>query len=186
MKSCFRAMAVVVAALALASCGDPEPDGPFLLDFEDRPDDGFGTGTAPPVTLAPGIVVSDVQPSGTFWDFSTANGWGLGPCDAAARSGTLMIGFFDDGFLSVSGVITFAEPVARVDLYGAEVEGQVITLTAFDAQDNVVDIDARRSQCPVLGANDLLTVTTTSNTITRIEVKGTAPVVDDLAYYRFP
>jgi hypothetical protein len=178
MKAHFRPLALLAVILTLASCGDTEPEG-VTLDFEDRPDDGFNTLTLP-VTLAPGVTITA---SNDPMDFSTADGWGFVTCDATARSGNLMIGFNDSPDVAE---ITFATPISGVQVYAGSEGGEIVTLTAFDAQDQVVGIDARRSACPMITNADLLSVSTTANVITRLEIKGSWVALDDLTYYRVP
>jgi hypothetical protein len=56
----------MLASLAVLACSDSSaPRVPTTIDFEDRPNDGFGALTLP-VTLATGVTFTEVQPSGTF------------------------------------------------------------------------------------------------------------------------
>jgi hypothetical protein len=94
----------------------------------------------------------------------------------------MMIGF--QGADTVTGVITFNPPVARVDLFAGTVEGEVITVTAFNAQGAALDNASHTAACPMLGSNDSLSVSALSNVITRIVVRGLFPGIDDLTFYR--
>ena len=162
----------------------PTQKSPFVVDFEDRPDDGF-VGKTPPITIAPGITVSAVLPAGQFYDFKTNEGWSLDACIATASSDTMLIGFFQGG-VTVTAVITFASAVSRVDAFIGAASGVDAILTAFDSSNNVVGADTVASVCPTLDANDQVSINAGSNRITRIELSGgVAPVMDDLTFFRF-
>ena len=102
MKSLLLMTLLLVSAVCLLSCSDDDPvtptpapvvqKGPFVVDFEDRPDDGF-VGKTTPVTIAPGITVASVLPAGLFYDFRNSDNWGLGGCSATVFSDSMMIGF---------------------------------------------------------------------------------------------
>lgn len=171
-------------ALAALACSDSSaPRVPTTLDFEDRPNDGF-TALTLPVTVASGVTFTEIRPSGTFYDFSTADGWGFVPCDATAHSGTMMIGFQGDVSDTVTGVITFNPPVARVDLFVGNKAGALVTVTAFNSHGVAVGSASRTSACPMLGSNDSLSVSALADVITKIEIQGQFPAIDDLTYYR--
>lgn len=174
--------AIVLASLAFLSCSDSSgPGTKITLDFEDRPDDGF-VGLTLPVTLATGVTFTAVNPSGTLYDFTTADGWGFIGCDAIAHSGTKLIGF--EGSDTVTGVITFNPPVSRVILFGGTKEGAVIRVKAFNASGTALDSASHTAACPMLGANDSLSVQASSKVITKIEIRGLYPGIDDLSFYR--
>ena len=193
MKSLLLMTVLFVSAVCLLSCSDDDPvtppppplvqKGPFVVDFEDRPDDGF-VGKTTPVTIAPGITVASVLPAGLFYDFRNSDGWGLGGCDATVFSDSMMIGFSGSGG-AVTGVITFDTAVSRVDLFGGAFSGGDLIVTAFDSMDNVVGADTTASVCPTVDANDLLSIDAGANTISRIEVSGVVPVMNDLTFFRF-
>lgn len=176
--------AVLLAGFVFLSCGDSSsgPGTKTTLDFENGADDGF-TPIALPDTLANGVVFLEIQPSGTYYDFTTADGWGFVPCDASAHSGTKMIGF--EGSADVTGVITFNPPVSRVIMFAGNGDGEVITLKAFNAAGTAVDSASHTSACPMLGAADSLSVSAgNSKIITKVEIHGLYPGIDDLSFYR--
>ena len=175
------------------SCSDddpvqPEPvptqKGPFVIDFEDRPDDGF-VGKTPPITIAPGVTVSAVLPSGVFYDFKPSfDGWGLGGCSAMATSDTMMIAFQGSG--NITAVFTFSPAVSRVDAFIGVEQGKDAIMTAFDSSNNVVGADTVSSVCPMLDINDRVSISVGSNKIAKIEVGGgVVLVMDDLSFFRF-
>lgn len=134
------------------------------------------------MTLGTGVTVTAVNPSGQFYDFSTADGWGFVPCDATAHSGNMMIGF--QGTDVVTGVITFNPPVSRVILFAGNSDGDVIKVTAFNAAGTALESASHTSAYPMLGAADSLSVQAGSKVITKIEIRGLYPGLDDLSFYR--
>jgi hypothetical protein len=186
----MRFLIALVGCLVLVlggSCGGSSTAvvllGPFLVDFETRPDDGF-VALTPPVFLGNGATLTSVT-NGTPYDFTTADNWGLGGCPAIATSGNLMMGAAATGSVPAVTEITFNPPVARVTLALADLAGTLVSLEARDAGSNLIDADdVLVGFCPVL----LLPLTVDggdSNTIASIRIVGGFPAWDDLQTWRW-
>lgn len=184
---CLNLFMGCLALLIGGSCGGSSAAvvllGPFLVDFEARPDDGFEV-VATPVFLGNGATITDVT-NGTLYDFTTADGYGFGSCAAIATSGVLMMGAQE---LSVSGVVTqisFNPPVARVSLAVGDTAGQLVILEARDVGSTLLDSDSLVvSTCPVT----LLPLTVDagdSNLIASVRISGSVTAWDDLQTWRW-
>jgi hypothetical protein len=176
----------VLLAAACGGSSSPEPvlTGPFVIDFEDRPDDGFNT-VPTPLLLGPGVTATATSAGANLWDFSTADAWGLVSCTAVATSGTMMMGV--DGAPPVSVTIVFDVPVSRVRVAASEIDGATVSLEGFNQADASVGFHSVVSTCPALDASDVLEITEASNVIKRIVITGSSDLLtlDDLTYWRF-
>ena len=145
-----------------------------VLDFEAPP-----SSSTAPSTLAPGVVVTAITPSGH-----------LSPNAAAALRTSFSIRFQECGFLAFSdgpttGSITFDPPVSRVDVYAGGRLDETVTLVAFDISGGIVGTAINTSGCPSLDAGDFMSVEHAQNAIAKIEIRADAFfAIDDLAYYR--
>ncbi len=184
--SCGGGGGITAGGSGGSTTGTGALQGPVVIDFEDRPNDGF-TPLTLPVVLAPGIAVTTKTGSGELYDFSSEDGWSIGEpgCDAQARSGRMMIGLDCDRGQERSFDITFDAPVARVRLYAAGLEGELIWIEAYDALGYLLHRDCKVSTCPSLEENDALDIEYPENVIRTVRVHGCYPVIDDLTYWRF-
>jgi hypothetical protein len=180
-----RRIAALVSVVALTACGGGgvELTGPFLVDFEDRPDDGFSVHYDAPLAIAPGVTVTNVDPNATLVDVTTADGFGLGGCGAAAFSGSFFMGID-----AAAGVIeiTFDVAVSQVEVVASALDGDLVELEAFGAGGVPLGLlDSETSECPALEATDRLEVDAGGNQIVRVEIRGNFVVIDDLTWWVF-
>jgi len=187
MPQMTRFPILALSALLTASCGGstgaPVLLGPFVQDFESHPDDGFVQLFAP-VFIGNGATITNVA-NGALFDFSTADGWGFGGCDAIATSGTLMMGAGQTAPNQVVVEITLDPPAARVDLALGDAPGGLISLEARDASNILLDSDDRLAgPCPV----SLVTHSVASgdqNLIASVRLVGEVLAWDDLRIWRW-
>ena len=187
MPSTWRSLFAGLAALALVACGGSSGPvvllGPFLVDFESRPDDGFVV-LSLPLFLGHGATFSSVT-GGSAYDISTADAWGLGGCTAVASSGTLMMAAEQSSPNIVAAEIRLDPPAARVTVELADLTGELVTFEGRNAADEWIGADAIVvGPCPV--ALQTLSVTSgDENLISILRIKGYAPVWDDLRIWRW-
>ena len=160
----------------------PELQGPVVVDFETRPDNGF-QGVASPVDLGSGATISFVD--GALFDFTTADAWTFGTCSAVATSGDLMMGL-DNSMAGIPAVleITLATPAGRVDINLGDQESATIVLQALDAGGVVIAQATRNvNACPVLLETMTVQPAGMTNSIARIRISGARFAFDDLAQW---
>ena len=192
MRFASYLMGLLLVLGVVTSCSDDDdpvaPPAPvlttFVIDFENRPDNGFSPVVTLPDTLAPGVVVPAVLPSGDFLDFSTSDGWGVGGCDATAISGTLMMGA-ENANPTITIVIEFTPAVSKIAIHAGGNSGQDVTVEAFDMNGVTVGLNTHVAMCPMLSVADSVSFDVGSNDIVKLHITGNVPVIDDLIYSRF-